>query len=436
MLTEFVGDLFEFLKAIWKCFPLIRPFLVNLYKQCKVVFLTSPTTTLKYILCQAGCMIVPGTYGSKFLADHAQLMSDEINTIRLGIETIPIKKEKLLKRFYAMDQSSFSPHNKKVVLSTIQEINNFLRPESLYMFERILDMPTVTKHLKGNIEGQAFKQMLFDSNYEQSICKELFEYVALTATALKYKVHIPRRAPYLHGPPGTGKTRLVRQMSRTLGLPFRSIQLESRDDVHSTLFGGSDRYGGNTPRVGSVVDFITRQDPDGVEPNIYPVILFFDEIDTVMNRGDRYDSAKSFFLEQLNGDQEVLVECSGIGGSTINMDNTLIVFAGNELILGEKKYQNDDDHEKELPAEPDKAFNDRVQVVTFAGYDTEMKKTIQSDLIADARALFPGMEIQQRTLEAIDKVVEEDVNLGVRQMKAAIYKLIVLDVAEQDGWVY
>lgn len=78
------------------------------YRQLKTIIHTSPKASFMYLGCQLGSMIVPGAHGSLFFADHAKTFSEEIQSVRLGIESNHVKYKKLLKQYNEQDCTRFS----------------------------------------------------------------------------------------------------------------------------------------------------------------------------------------------------------------------------------------------------------------------------------------------------------------------------------------
>lgn len=318
----------------------------------------------------------------------------------------------------------------EIILRLSRELNmNYMD-----QFERILALPKTIKHLDPKIEGEAFKTMLLESGYDKTVCRSLYDYIAITTIGLKYGVHISRRTPFLLGPPGTGKTRLANQMANALNLPFISIQLDLEQSTEEDLFG-RDRYSTN-PTPGKVVEFITNQHQDKLKENIYPVILFFDEIDKTLNHKDSH-SSRQFFLQLLSTDEKHVYECAGLGNVSLDLDKCILIFSGNERIyepfaersVKRRKYVEEDDEEFK---NEDPAFMDRLDPVPFSPYDKQKKREIMYKLVMDIMEQFKLESI----LESTKDEIELDEHPGVRVLKSTVVAIIVRSIAEQEGWVF
>ena len=438
MARTFATDVCEILCIVRTNLPIALASAADLYRSGKQVFTNAPLATVKYALCQVLSMLVPGTYGSKFFADHAQVLRYEIDVTRHGIETLQTEAKRLVAQFNAMATESFSKNDLKSLTKLIRDVSNegLDRPKILKL-ERALAMPRTFVHLRPEDQGARLKEMLKASMYGDTIGKDIYEYVALTAVGIKHGVHIPRRTPYLCGPPGTGKTRLVQQMAAALGLPYVSVNIDKNNYLGTQMFGsGVD--------IGQIVDFVTNQPRAEGSPNAWPVVVHIDECDRILNSPD-VSHLRDFFLKLLNSDDKTVYSCPFIGGMHLNVDNILFVLSGNELIrkVGKYSHWTKDSEKQEADAldkllfVPDPAFQSRLNVVTFPGYAQEEKRAIAQGMIEVARLKFgPEFRIQDATLQAIQALVAADANAGVRELETEIYRLIVMDGTRQDGWEY
>jgi ATP-dependent Lon protease len=379
-------------------------------------------------------MITPGMSGSQTLSSQADKLYDDIQAIQYGAETLSKRQRRLVEYFHT-NRTLFSKKEQDAILGLLQDTFWNGAVTKLERLEMIYRLPRETRAISACDHGKALIDMLQESSYDPVVCKAVYEYTAITSTCIKYGVTtIARRPLYLVGPPGAGKTRLVQKYAETLGLPLLTVCMSSTNDFHSELLGTWSTH--HDCRQGIIADFLCNQvDVFGARlpKNIYPIIIFFDEIDKVMNDGGSY--LRQFFLQRLNLDVSTqYMKLPGLNGVGIEMDKVILIFGANEPIYISSFKNKDEEEAKEKKA--DEIFMSRVNSVTFPYYSKEDKVKIIDGIVQDTLVKFGRTTVSDEMKKRVAEFIEADTHPGVRILKANIISEIISHIARDDGWTY
>ncbi len=377
----------------------------------------TPGLTLLYALCHAGSILAPGTYGSKALADQASVLYDEIRAKHSGTESLA-KKLRRLTNHYNEIKAEFTSHEQERIDDVIQRLEADNTRTKMSMFENMLRLPRVIRPISPTEEGEDFRKMMQESGYPLNLQMELYRYVALVATSLKYDTHLPRAAPLLIGPPGVGKTRLFEKMAANLRMPILKVNIPKDSSPHNYIFGED----------GVIVRFLAFQkEYGGGDVNQYPVLVQLEEADKVLNGDDGY--IRSFFLDILEGGEDNFRESSGLNWTKLYMKYFIFVMCANEEIKVESKVNN-----SKRTMEKDEAFASRVCEIHVSAYTQQEKEGISKQMTKDILRKLKREKVSVTTNARIQKLVKEDNHPGVRVLRSNITMAIVEEVAKEDGW--
>jgi len=186
---------------------------------------------------------------------------------------------------------------------------------------------------------------LADVSYGQGAAKrELVAHVAQWGTAGEVTGCILG----LHGPPGTGKTALLRKhLASVLGLPCAFIPLGGLNDV-SLLCGHNYTYEGAGP--GRIAAELSRA-------NVMNPILVFDELDKIPD-GKEGGAVKSLLMQITDHSQNSVFKDRYFHGIPIDLSRVVLVFTFND------------------PSKIDTVLMDRLHVVEVPGYNQDAKVQI------------------------------------------------------------
>jgi ATP-dependent Lon protease len=365
-------------------------------------------------------MIAPGQSGSQTLSSAANRVYSDIQACHYNVETLD-RKERRLIAMYRERASSYSDDQKEKINGMIQQCANGRDAANIRRLENCIQLPVFVRHLSATVEGKKLKAMLQTSGYSKEICDSIYEYVALTATCLQYNVFIGRNAPFLIGPPGVGKTRLVQMAAECLGLPCFVVSFHPNKYYSTDLFGES-----YSNEFGRLVEFLCQH-----TNRSYPIVIFFDEIDKVLYSGGIETGVKRFLLDLLNNGTPHEVEAPGANRMTISFDKMFIFLGANDVIKTRSAVVNE---KNPLQEETDKIFMDRVHALHFPPYTTQEKEQIASSITTETLTTFGWKGLTDDTKRRIDDIVQKDNLPGVRVMKANIIAAIVREIARKDGW--
>lgn len=384
-------------------------------------FLYSPLLSLLYVVCRAGSMMVLGSAGSSFLSSHADQLYIEIRSVYLGMEPLE-NTEKRLVREYENNIASYS-HTEQLIFNDCLRICRMYRNlQSVRRLEHLLRMPRKVRQFYPETDGLALFTMLEKNHYSPLVSREIYRYIATMATCYKYDMSLMIRSPFLLGPPGTGKTRLIRQVASALDLPCISVTLDHGLSMRS-LFG-TPLTGHHHDEDGVITQFMCNQtNLAGVhyKENTFPVMVCFEEIEKHLGENEHL---KIEFHQLLNTEDNSIVKIEGLGGIHVELNRFMFWFDANKEVQTEKEY---------VPVTDVDPFMNRMNVIKIEKQTKEGKMKIVKDIV-DNVMKQTKMEHTDAIDEIIKQAIENDPEDGVRSLKNEVLVGLISHLAYQEGW--
>ena len=203
----------------------------------------------------------------------------------------------------------------------------------------------------------------------------------------------------LHGPPGTGKTTLVKDgIAKALGRPFHFITLGGATDA-SYLDGHSYTYEGST--WGRIVDVL-------IKSKCMNPVIYFDELDKVSEtpKGEEINNLLIHLTDQSQNDR---FQDKYFAGVDLDLSRCLFIFSHN------------------APDRVNPILRDRMYNIAVEGFGIKEKQVIAEQYLVPAAlrevGLFEKVGISR---EIIKYIVENHTGeeRGVRELKRCIQTIV------------
>lgn len=199
----------------------------------------------------------------------------------------------------------------------------------------------------------------------------------------------------LLGSNGVGKTRLAKGLSIALGLPMRTINCGTLNDV-SILCGHNQTFQDSS--VGRIVEILE-------ETHVKNCIIYFDELDKIHST-DKGQSINSFITHLIDPSQNTQYQDNYLSGIDIDLSKVLFVMSFNSLEL------------------LDPTVRDRIKVVRVKDPTTKDKTEIAEKFMLPEITANTKIELTI-SKEFIDKVVAvTGKNKGLRGVRRLLEEIV------------
>lgn len=234
-------------------------------------------------------------------------------------------------------------------------------------------------------------------NYSSEVKQQVARLVAEIITHSSVEKPSKRITPaLLKGPPGTGKTHLVRQLAKALELPFCEFKISEYRSINGNNMWSND------PERGVVLDALLKASLDQPQNPASNIILFLDEPDKVLEKGKNEifthptGNAVNTFLHTLLESGTVDFPLQRF----FNADHSIrhmIVFLGVNRGFTEV-----------LGQEGGQALETRVRTISFdKGFDREKKRALVADFIQEK---YRELKIDESSIPIDKGVIEKILN--------------------------
>ena len=211
------------------------------------------------------------------------------------------------------------------------------------------------------------------------------------------------------GPPGTGKSRLAKELGNLLGLPVQVIDLSKYKQVNG------DSFWSNSPERGVLVDVLLGDQTE--EGSFTNKILVLDEVDKVLERDEHggfvHEAGPQIntFLHRLLEVQETEASLPRYHNASYDISQLKIILIGNQTfseVLGEDKATS---------------LESRVTLVKFdEGFKAAQKLAIAQEYLA-TRCHQYGIAHASVDQAIIERIVQADTQAGFKGVRI-MFKVI------------
>uniref|UniRef100_A0A6C0H736 AAA+ ATPase domain-containing protein n=1 Tax=viral metagenome TaxID=1070528 RepID=A0A6C0H736_9ZZZZ len=228
----------------------------------------------------------------------------------------------------------------------------------------------------------------------EQVKQEILEYVARKITNPNGKGHILA----LCGPPGVGKSKIIKGLAGALELPFFQINCGGLNDV-SVLTGHSETYIGSKP--GKIVEIL--QNANYMNP-----IIYMDEVDKISeNKSVEISGVLTHLLDE---EQNNKFQDNYLSSVNLNLSKVFFVLSFNDI------------------TKVDEIVSDRLKIIYIQEPSLEQKVQICHDKVIPE--LLASVNFDRNCVIRIDKEVIEyiatqkcDKESGVRKLRQALEKV-------------
>lgn len=274
--------------------------------------------------------------------------------------------------------------------------------------EEVLQFPPRPKQIEPDIAciTEAVK------SYPAAVRLAVGDFVVNAIADSKVKQLEKKATPLMFvGPPGTGKSRLAKQLGELLGLPVQVFDLSRYKNVNGSSFWSEDA------ERGILVDVLLKEQAS--EENFSNKILVLDEVDKVLARDEhggfihQAGAEISAFLHTLLEAQETATKLRRYNNATYDISHLKIILIGNHTFT------------EVLGKDNALALESRVTLVRFdEGFQETQKLSIARDYLA-TYCPKQGIDHNQVDQSVIESIVKADTRAGYKGVR------VMLNVIDQ-----
>lgn len=227
----------------------------------------------------------------------------------------------------------------------------------------------------------------------EDIKQEIMEYVARKITNPHSKGHVLA----LCGPPGLGKTKIIKSLSEAMSLPFFQINCGGLNDA-TLLTGHSETYVGAKP--GKIVEILQSS-------NYMNPIIYLDEIDKVSeNRANEINGVLTHLLDE---EQNAKFQDNYLSNVPLNLSRVFFVLAFNDI------------------SKVDRVVLDRLKVIHIEKPSVQAKVDICTEKVVPE--IMENIGFRETVLmdrELVEYIITRkcEPENGVRHLKKTIEKIL------------
>ena len=247
----------------------------------------------------------------------------------------------------------------------------------------------------------------FMRNYPEEVRLAIGAFVAAIVEDAKSSRLTKKSTPIMFvGPPGTGKTYLVKQLAALLQLPVQSIDLSKCKDVHGRSFYSSD------PEKGVIADLLIGAPNQG--PNWSNKIVVLDEIDKAlaMDKNKNFVSKNGAevysFLHTFLEAQEVAMPLARYDHASSDISQMKIILIANKTFT------------ETLTEDKAAALESRVKIIRFDQGFTPEKKLAIATAYVDQLIAKKGIDRATLSQDVIDAIMAEDARIGLKGVRVLL----------------
>ena len=346
---------------------------------------------------------------------------DRIELIAYENELRESKKPPVPLRFKIL-KSDLSDGAKYMILNKLDEMG-YADDHKVNQWVDGLSMLPFGKYAEPTVSIADGKQAVFQFLKKANDClnESIYGHDEAKAQILEYiaqYVTNPRsngKCLALQGPPGNGKTTLVRNgIAKAIGRPFAQISLGGANDV-SVLSGHDFTYEGS--QCGRIVSILR-------ETGIMNPVFYFDELDKVSTT-HRGEDIYNFLCHLTDFSQNCAYHDKYYEGIDIDLSKAIFIFSFNDI------------------TKINPILLDRLHVIQTNGFGVDEKVSIAKNYLIPAQMKEIGMsnEDVQFTDEALRDIIvshckeEQGVRKLKRMLEGVLTKLNILQFVKMDSGI-
>lgn len=313
------------------------------------------------------------------------------------------------KAFYSPSMQEFLEQS-ITTYTYILEHHNFNLKELATAIEEVLRLPTHPKPLER--KNPKVREIL--TNYSPDIKRKIAHVVSDICSHSHHENPTKRITPImLVGPPGTGKTFLVRQIAGALDLPLCEVKISDYRSINGNNMWSND------PEMGVILDTLLKSSLENPENPPANVILFIDEPDKVLEKG-KQDTFTHPAGNAVNTFLHTILEAGTTEFSLPRYFNASHSIRHIIVMLGVNRNFSD-----VLGEDAAKALESRIRTIDFGeGFDLTRKKPIVAKWIEETNHEL-GRDLISQEDATIKRIIQKDEEHKLKGVR------ILLDVVDQ-----